>query len=725
MNDHKRDISVVRSSGFTGEISGNVAGHAVQAATILGDVHLYPAPPLPPPPHQLPAAPRLFVGRRDELALMTDALGAAAEQGGTVVISAIAGTGGIGKTWLALHWAHRHLDRFPDGQIFVDLRGFTPGGEPLAPEAALRGFLDALGVEPSRIPLSLEAKMGLYRSLVADKRMLLVLDNARDTAQVAPLLPGSTTCTVLITSRGRLNGMITAHGARPVPLDVLSDREARELFSARLGASRMAAEPEAVDELLAYCAGFPLALSIVAARAESRPDFPLAAFVTELRDTATRMRALGDSDATASLPTVLSWSYAALPLPQARMLGLLGIANGPDIGLPAAAALAGLSTPDTRVMLSELERVSLVQEHLPGRYQLHDLLRLFAVEQAHQDQPPTAREGALRRLVDFYLHTTYACHRQIGAHSQQIPLQEPVSGSNPLRVPDLDDALSWSESEHQCLLTAQQLATQQEWYAVVWQLAWAMSSFYRRRGHLQDLAVVWRAGLAAAELLADSAKQAWAHQLLGHALSRSGSHTEAAHHLQQAHDLAEQTGDIFCQAIAHRLLAKDWARQNDDQRALSHAGQSLRLYQELNLPIWEADALNMLGLTHARLGGFEEALAHCEDSLGLHRRQGHREGEADTLTTLGYVAHRTGEHAMALEHYEQALSLYQSLGATYNEAEVLERLGQVHTDFGHHRARGTWQLALSLYRAQHRTADADRVRGQLASLDGIHYADPL
>ncbi|HJP73197.1 MAG TPA: BTAD domain-containing putative transcriptional regulator, partial [Pseudonocardiaceae bacterium] len=263
-----------------------------------------------PIPRQLPPPPRSFTGRGAELDGLTARLDAA---GASVRISVIAGTGGIGKTWLALHWAHQNLHRFPDGQLFVNLRGFDPSGKPISLQDAVRGFLEALGVDPAGIPVALDAQVGLYRSLVTDKRMLILIDNAANTSQVAPLLPGSPTCTVVVTSRDRLSSLIAAHDAHPVPLDVLPEAEARELLAARLGPNRLSDEPQAVDDLLASCAGLPLALSIVAGRAQEHPEFPLTTLATELNDTTHRLAALDAEPAlegnTNSVRTILSWSY--------------------------------------------------------------------------------------------------------------------------------------------------------------------------------------------------------------------------------------------------------------------------------------------------------------------------------------------------------------------------------------------------------------------------------
>ncbi|MGW3122904.1 helix-turn-helix domain-containing protein [Streptomyces sp. NPDC001107] len=313
-----------------------------------------------PAPRQLPALPAPFVGRNLELDRLDAALRSGPGEAATVVISAIAGAGGVGKSWLALHWAHRNADQFPDGQLFVDLRGFSPDSDPMDPAVAVRGFLDALGVEPDRIPAAPHAQAALFRSLVADKRMLLVLDNAADTAQITPLLPGGDRCTVVVTSRNRLPGLITGHGAHNLFVDTLTDSEARALLAARLGTAHIDAEAAAVDELVRLCGGFPLALSIIAGRAHTHPQLLLAGLADELRDDA--LGVLDDTDPAASLPAVLSLSHRALSDEEAEVFGLLAIAPGPDIGLSAAGSLTGLGRSRTRGVLRRLEQASLISQ---------------------------------------------------------------------------------------------------------------------------------------------------------------------------------------------------------------------------------------------------------------------------------------------------------------------------------------------------------------------------
>ncbi|WP_188316975.1 tetratricopeptide repeat protein [Solihabitans fulvus] len=669
-------------------------------------------------PRQLPAQPGVFVGRHQELAALDKSLDAAAGHGGTVVVSAIGGGGGVGKTWLALRWAHQNLDRFPDGQLFVDLRGFAADSEPVAPGQAVRGFLDALGVPAGSIPAELDARAGLYRSLVAGKRMLVVLDNARDTSQVIPLLPGSPASTVLVTSRDRLAGLVVAHGAIPMPLDVLDDLDARDLLARRMGHDRLAMEPEATAALLRHCAGLPLALAVVAARAALSPDVSLAELAAELRDTATRLGALDAGDPAASVRTVLSWSHAALEPEQARVLALLGVAPGADISVPATASLTGLSEAEVGAVLRGLERVSVIERHALGRYRTHDLVKLFAADQARHDLPADAIDAALRRLVDHYLHTAFAGERLLDPHRQPIQLPEPVAGCHPRRLDDQAAALAWLDTEHPNLLAAQQVAANQGWHAAVWQFAWSLQTFLWRRGHLHDNLATWRAGLAAARRSGDPAAEARAHRILGRSLALVGLHADATRHLGEALALAERSGDPVAQVHAHNSLALAWGQQGEDGRALEHAERALALCQTLGDPAWEVDALNNTGFAHAKLGHQDQARASCEAALNLGRANNYRLGEAAALDSLGYIAHHSDHHATALDYYRDALALYRELGNAYYEADTLDSLAKTYQALGQlGQARDARRQALRLYQAQHRTEDADRVQDALDALD--------
>jgi tetratricopeptide (TPR) repeat protein/transcriptional regulator with XRE-family HTH domain len=687
---------------------------------LMGEVlGITPATPRPAtgaaPPRQLPAAPTGFTGREAELTLLAQAVDAVAGETPTIVISAIAGAGGIGKTSLALHWAHRHADRFPDGQLFVDLRGFGPDGNPLEPLTAVRGFLDALGVDPAHVSGGLTEHTALYRSLIAGKRLLIVLDNAATADQVAPLLPGGRTCTVIVTSRRALTSLITRHGARHLSLAVLDQAEAEALLAWRLGDARVAAEPEATADLIRLCGRYPLALAIMAGRAQMYPDIPLAEFAAELRELG--LDALDDEEPTASLPAVLSWSLRNLTERERTVFGLLGLAPGPDIGLPAAASLTGLSLAQVTKALRSLEEASLIGRQAHGRYGMHDVIRHYAVVTAGE-LPDDTRTAALRRIVDFYLHTAYGADRILSPHRAPQQLDPPEPGCQPLPLPDYAAALAWFDAEHQCLLAAQHTAGDQGRHRSVWQLAWCLTTFQIRRALRHDQAAVWQIGLAAEHHLDDPTARLLAHRFLGFAYGDLGQHDDAVRHLNESVALAEQQGDTSNQARTELMLARAWGLSGDYGRALEHATSALNLYKTLDDVPGQAHALNDAGWCAAQLGQYDLARANCQAALAIYERHHDPDAQAGTLDSLGYIDHRTGDHERAIDHYQRSLALRRGLGDNSQIANCLDGLGNPYAAIGRHdQARAVWQEALDLYRAQQRHDDAARLQRQLDALD--------
>jgi DNA-binding SARP family transcriptional activator len=661
-----------------------------------------------PVPRQLPAPPPLFTGRLRELGQLSAALNAAGQPGGTMVVSAIRGTGGIGKTWLALHWAHQHLDQFPDGQLHVNLRGFDPAGKPMPANTAIRGFLDALGVDPHAVPVDDDAQVGLYRSLVAGRKMLIVLDNAHDTGQVAPLLPGGTTCTVLITSRRQLTGLVAEHGARSLDLDVLPVADARNLLARRIGTERLAAEPQALAELLDGCAGLPLALGIVAAQATAHPDFPLALLADELLDHTQRLDILDGGELTTSMRGVLSWSYHALSAVAAGVFALLGLAPGPDIGVAAVANLTDLPMTRIRAVLQDLEMASLIQQYAPGRYRMHDLVRLYAAEQAQRGNT----DEALARLVGFYLHTAFSAQQLLQPLLPPLKLGEPPGGCHPCPLDDQPTALAWFTAEYPNLLATQRLAADRGWATSVWHFAWITTTFLYRQGRFAAALTACLAGEAAAIQLDDPAVRAGSHQLLGAIYAELGQYDDALCRL----NLAEQGGDLPGQAYTQHTLGWLWSLRGENRKALRHAANALCRYQSLDMAAGEARELTVIGWYLALSGDYQRATTQCAAALAKARRHRKVEDEGFTLGILGYVGYHTGQYGQAVEHLEQAWLLMRQVGNTYYEATVLDYLGRSHDALGDtESARNAWQRALPLYRAQLRTADAERIHRRLSN----------
>ncbi|MFC0431842.1 NB-ARC domain-containing protein [Kutzneria buriramensis] len=645
-------------------------------------------------PRQLPASVRRFTGRATELAALAELLDEPVTPG-AVRVAAISGAAGIGKTTLAVQWAHQMAHRFPDGQLYVNLRGFDAGAT-VSPPAAIRSFLDALHV--NQAPESPDAQAALYRSLLADRRMLILLDNARDTAQVRPLLPGAPGCLVLVTSRNQLKGLVATDGAEPITLDVLSADEARELLARAVGAERAAAAPGAVDELVAHCARLPLALAIVAARAAVNPRVPLPDLVRELDES--RLSAFAGDDPATDLRAVFSWSYHALEAEAARAFGLLGLAPGPDIDLSAAASLVGRPLQQTRVLLHGLESASLIQQWAPGRYRMHDLIRLYAKDQA-------ADPAALQRLTDFYVHTAFGAERLLQPLLPPIPLDPPADGCTPKVITDQAGALAWFAAEHRNLQAAQCLAADRD----VWRLAWTLTTFLYRQGRFHDALAVWRAGEAAAAKLDDPMIRTGTHQLLGAIYGELGRHEEALRHL----NIAAGAGDTPGQAYTHHALGWLWSLRGDHQRALRHAAESLRRYRALGMPAGEARELTVMGWYRALSGDFERARCDGEAALATARRHALAEDEALSTSVLGFIAFNTGFHVAARSHLERADTLLYNVGNLYYQATVLDYLGRTHEALDDPaEASCCWRKALALYREQHRAAEADDLERRMA-----------
>lgn len=646
----------------------------------------------PRPPRQLPAPPRPFTGRTAELSHLSDRLNGDAS---TVVISAIGGGGGIGKTSLALHWAHLHADRFPDGQLFVNLRGFDPSSEPTPPTTALRGFLTALGVAPNDIPADQDAQAGLYRSVVADRQMLVVLDNAVDTAQVVPLLPGSPAVLTLVTSRRPLTGLIVTHGAQAIPLDVLTDDEAYDLLAKRLGRARLAAEPEAVAQLVRHCGGLPLALGIVAARAMVS-GLPLTELAAQL--TAHRLDVLDTGEANLNLRAVFALSHQALPPETARLACLLGLAPGPDIAVAAADVLAGRKAA---AMLADLEAAHLITQATPGRYRMHDLVRLDAVERAAA-LPADVRDTALHRLINYYVTTAHAADRLLDPKRPVVEFSEPYASPYPLR--DEAEAMAWMTAENPCLAAAQQVAAEAGWYPKVWELSLVTDTFYSRRGVLAEHLAVLRAAVAAARNAGDLRIQTRLHANLGQVAARAGLVAESIGNLERVAELATSTGDTAMQGHAHNSLAQSYGQQGDNQGALHHASLALTLYQAAGNPIYEALALNQIGWVHALLGHYDEARTNCEAALKIQREAGRVTGEVQD--SLGYINEHSGRLAEAVDWYREAIAVFEAASDTYNVATTLIQLGRACAALGHATdAEAAWRQALQLCRVQQRRTD--------------------
>jgi len=686
----------------------------------LQEVHLRllradPSPPaaLPLVPAQLPADVPTFTGRAEQLDVLDRLLGPDSVST-AVVVSAIAGTAGVGKTALAVHWAHRVRDRFPDGQLYVNLRGFDPGGTVMTPATAVRHFLDALDVPPQRVPADPDAQVNLYRTLLAGKSMLVVLDNARDPDQVGMLLPGTPGCLVLITSRNQLTGVVAAHGARHVTLDLLTNEEAHDLLIRRLGSTRVAAEPEAVNEIITACARLPLALTIVAARASIDTQLPLSVLADQLLATGNRLDTLSTGDTPrGDLRAVFSWSHQALSAPAARLFRLLGLHPGPDISTPAAASLTGMPIDQTRPLLAELTQANLIVRSSPGRYTFHDLLRAYAADLAVTADAEALRHGALHRMLDHYVHTAHAAARLLAPARDPLALASPVPGSIFEAVNDHDAALAWLTAERTVLLAVIASAAAHGFDSHSWQLARALDDFLDRRGHWHEYAMIQHTAVSAAERMGDSSALALAHRNLAYAYLLLGRIDDADSHLQCSLETTTRADDEDGQANTLHALAHICEQRGRYSEALEYAKRGLDLFKAVGRKRGQAYALNAVGWYHALLGENEQANTHCQQALALFQELGDRYGQAATWDSLGHACRHLEHNTQATTCYLQALDLYRDLGDRYGEADTLTHLGDNHHTVGDlDAARHAWQQAADiLTELDH--PDAERVRAKL------------
>ena len=720
-------------------------------------------------PAQLPLDAAGFTGREEELTRLEKVLGAGTRRPTAVVVSAVSGTAGVGKTALAVHWAHRVRDRFPDGQLYVNLRGYDPDRPMTAPDALVR-FLTALGVSEQDIPPEPDDRAARYRTEVADRRMLIVLDNAATVEQVRPLLPGTGSCAVLVTSRDSLAGLVAREGAQRLDLDLLPADAARTLLRRLIG-PRAEAEPAAVDTLAAQCARLPLALRVAAELAAARPGTPLTDLVAELADQQGRLFLLdAEGDPRAAVVTVFSWSLRQLPAEAARTFRLLGLHPGPDLDAHAAAALTGSTVPDARRALEVLARAHLVQRvdtapaptgtstpdtrealdtptrahliqradttptpdthdalntpahtqtvHRPHitRYGMHDLLRAYAARLAVAQDAPEVREAALDRLFDHYLAAAATAMDRL--HPAEAH-RRPTAPETSTPLPDLSDgdaARAWLDTERACLtaMSAHTAAHGRPVHAIRLSL-----TLYRHliSGHHTDGLTIHGHARDAARLLADPASEALALLGIGTTQYQLARHEPARRQLQEALTLFRQAGDPTGQARALTNLGLVDERLGRFRSAVEYLEQALLLYRSVDDTSGESIALKNLAHVEGQLGRYDQAADHLQQSLALLRRTGNRYLEAHALMDLGTVETRLDRLDEAAVHQEQALVLIREVGDGYGEAGALHGLGIVHSLRDRHaQAAECHREALALYS---RNGDRD---GEARALNGLGEA---
>lgn len=676
-----------------------ITGDVIQISDVGGNVNVVLGGHSPKleVPAQLPSITQNFVGRVAELKTLNRLIDKREREPRTVIISVLSGMAGVGKTALAIRWACQVAKSFPDGQLYVNLRGFDPHRAPVTPSEAIRGFLDAFGVPPERVPASSDAQAALYRSLVSGRRLLVVLDNARNADQVRPLLPGSPTALVVVTSRNQLSSLVATEGARLLTLDLLTHSEAWEMLDRCVGHSRTAAEPRATDEIIMLCARLPLALAIAAARAVVSPAFSLASIVSDLRARC-GLALLDPADPSTNIRAVFSWSYEALTFPAARLFRMMGLHLAQEISIRAAASLANISMEDAQTLLAELTSSHMITEYAPGRYSLHDLIRSYAAELAQRYEAESERNDARCRELDHYLHSSHLGARLLNPRRDAILLDSPLRGVKTEMFADDVEASAWFTAEYSTLLGEISEAYAAHFYSHTWKLAWTLTDFLDRRGRWQAQIEIQRTALAAAGRLMDRSALALTHRTLARAYARLALYNEAHENFSKALEIFEELEDRIGTAHTHHSFGITLARQGRDAEALSHARRAYALYANCGHLAGQAEALNSIGWYQAQLGDYEHALASSRRSLTLYEQiGGHRSAEAATWDTLGYIHQHMGDIQKAIASYESALRLHQLNGDLFGEATVLTHIGDSYLVANKDVAAcGIWQRAMEI-----------------------------
>ncbi|MER6979312.1 BTAD domain-containing putative transcriptional regulator, partial [Streptomyces carpinensis] len=668
-------------------------------------------------PAQLPPDLFGFTGRKEAL---EQAAALAARGGDALRVLAVDGIPGIGKTALAVHFAHLTADDFPDGQLYTDLRGFAPDGKPADPADVLQGFLDALGVAAQRVPAALDTRAALYRSVLAGRRVLVVLDNARDLAQVKPLLPGTADCMVIVTSRSRLTGLAAAHGAHLLTLDVPSSAESTRTFLERVKVSRPHARAHDVVPLVERCGRLPLAVAIVAARAAAHPESTLEEIASELADTRTSLESFRDENLDNDVRSVFSWSYRTLGEQAARLFPLLAVHPGPEVTAAALASMAGITLQEATQAVGELVRARLLTVRGRDRYWAHDLVLAYAAELAAQQGAD--RGAVVSRMYDHYRQTAHAGNLLLRPGPQPAAPPPPLPLVTPEPLADTTAAFAWFTRERTVLRSLVRTAAARGDSRMTWELAWALQLCQQRLGWWHDWTTTMRTALKAAQEADDTEGMARAHNGLAGALHYLGDRSGALHQLEQALTRFEELGLPTDLANVLKNLGLVCSAQGNHVRANQHLERALRLLRTSGPSQLKATTLAHAGMTRWQMGDLAESVRLTRSAEAMFHEMGDLNSEGVTLTWLGRVYHSQGEHSRSASYYERGIELLRLAGSRANMAEDLVALGDVRLDMRDAAgARRAWEEAL-------RSVDdpelppAVQARERLSKLDGTAAA---
>jgi DNA-binding SARP family transcriptional activator/tetratricopeptide (TPR) repeat protein len=667
-------------------------------------------------PAQLPADVADFTGRGAPLERLYGLVSGARQQAnGAVTVAVVAGTPGLGKTTLAIHAAHRLRPDFPDGQLYVSLRGGSD--HPVPADEVLARFLRDLGVDGARVPVDPEERAAMYRTRLAERQMLIVLDDARDAAQVRPLLPGTGSSAVIVSSRHRLSDLA---GSRLIDLDVLDEGEAAELFTRIIGTDRAEAEPGPVRDVLGVCAGLPLAIRIAGARLAARRAWTVRTLADRLADQRRRMDELTAGDL--AMRACFQVSFDALPhrngtsTDPARAFRLLGVWQGPSIGLPAAAALIGQPEWPVADALEVLVDAHLLESPAPDRYRLHDLLRDYAADRARADEPSQAVEDAVRRVLDWYLRTADAAAGVVAPYRDRVPLDPAEPGHDPPAFASAEEALDWCEQERTNVVAATRQAASHGLHGIAWKLSVAVTVSFERRGYRTEMLTMDHIALASARELGDRRAEAWVLNNIGMVLGQQHV-DDAVGYFEQALAILRETGERRDQGRAANNLAFCYLILGRYEEAVGPLLDALELQRELGRRYGEAVALCNLGEAYVELGRYDEAIARSQEALAIAREVRSVRDEGYALYNLGRAHLALGRLAEATGLFEQALAIHRAARDRYGEARVLGRIGTTHVRAGRlEQAREAWTRARSLFAALGEDGPAAELDAQLEQL---------
>jgi DNA-binding SARP family transcriptional activator len=668
-------------------------------------------------PAQLPADVPDFTGRDAPLARLRGLVAEVRSKDNPAVsIAVVAGAPGLGKSALAVHAAHGLRHDFPDGQLYASLQG---GSEhPVPPDEVLARFLRDLGVDGARVPVDAEERAAMYRTRLAERQMLIVLDDARDAAQIRPLLPGTGSCAVIVTSRHRLYDLV---GSQLLDLDVLDDREAADLFTRIIGAERADAEPGPVRDVLAACAGLPLAIRIAGARLTARRGWSVRTLADRLADQRRRMDELAAGDLAVRAAFQVSFDALHRPASQnsldpSRVFGLLGVWQGPSIGLQAATALTG--EPEDRVAdaLEVLVDANLLDSPAPDRYRLHDLLRAYAAERAEADETPQAIADAVNRVLTWYLRTADAAAGVVAPYRERVPLDPVEPGGEPLTFATAEQALDWCEQERANLVAATRQAAGQGLHDIAWKLPVAVMVCFDRHGYRAEWITTHRIALESAREIGARRGEAWVLNNLGMVFGEQRAQ-DAVGYFERALAIYGEIREPKDHARAANNLAYSYQLLGRHEEAIAALESALTLQREVGTRYGEAVALCNLGEAYRELGRLDEAMATLREALAIVREIGARRDEGYALYFLGRANLDLGRAAEATDLLEQAAAIHRAEGDRHGEAADLQYAGAAYAKAGRTaEARERWERADRLFRNLGDDALAAQVRSQLAEL---------